>query len=98
MGPDPGIDTTQNFLKKKKSTYSNKFTEDFKSKFQMVEHYGINPNMLTMKFEDDEGENYPHIESDSPLYKRVNIPKTPADLEPDEMIKFHENVSQLQNL
>lgn len=91
MGPQPGVDTSaMGFYQSKKRTIQNNFAEDFYSNFQMVEHYGINPSMLSMKFADDD--HSPEIASDSPLYKRIEIPKTPVDVESDEIMKFNEHV------
>jgi hypothetical protein len=97
MGPKPGVDTAEPFHPTiKRPVYPNNFKKDFRSKFQMVEHYGINPKMLLMKF--DEDDKVAEIASESPLYRGVEIPKAPTDVEPDDMMKYHESVKKLQSL
>jgi hypothetical protein len=55
MGRKPSVDKVPlNFYQSRKQETQSHFTGDFSSKFQMVEHYGIQPSMLSMNFKDDD--------------------------------------------
>ena len=50
------------------SDYTDSFKNDFTSRFQLVEHHGIQPSLLSMSVD---------TTSESPLYKPVELPDEP---------------------